>query len=75
MKGGHCLKTWSKTQALVAKSSGEAELYAVVRGAAEALGMATLAQDLGQKVEIQLHIDALAAKGMIERNVAVCEGS
>ena len=29
--------------------------------------MATLAKDLGRKVEIQLHIDALAAKGMIER--------
>ena len=67
MCGSHCLKTWSKTQALVAKSSGEAELYAVVKGAAEALGMATLAKDLGRKVEIQLHIDALAAKGMIER--------
>ena len=67
MRGGHCIKTWSKTQALIAKSSGEAELYAVVRGAAEALGMATLAKDMGKKVEIQLHIDALAAKGMIER--------
>ena len=67
MIGKHCLKTWSKTQALIAKSSGEAELYAVVKGAAEALGMATLAQDLGRKVGIQLHIDALAAKGMIER--------
>ena len=67
MCGDHCLKAWSKTQAIVAKSSGEAELYAVVRGATEALGMATLAGDLGRKVEIQLHIDALAAKGMIER--------
>ena len=42
MRGTHCLKTWSKTQALIAKSSGEAELYAVVKGAAEALGMVTL---------------------------------
>ena len=67
MCGGHCLKTCSKTLAFIAKSSGEAELYAVVKGAAEALGMATLAQDLGRKVGIQLHIDALAAKGMIER--------
>ena len=47
MRGGHCLKTWGKTQAIVAKSSGEAELYAVVRGATEALGMAALAKDLG----------------------------
>ena len=67
MRGSHCLKAWSKTQALIAKSSGEAELYAVVRGATEAMGMVTLAKDLGTKVQIQLHIDALAAKGMIER--------
>ena len=45
MRGTHCLKTWSKTQALIAKSSGEVELYAVVRGATEALGMMTLAKD------------------------------
>ena len=61
------MKTWSKNQAIVAKSSGEAKLYAVTRGATEALGMATLPNDLGRKVDIQLHIDALAAKGMIER--------
>ena len=67
MCGSHCLKTWSKTQALVAKSSGEAELYAVVRGATEALRMATLAKDLGRTMSVRLHIDALAAKGMIER--------
>ena len=67
MRGSHCLKTWSKTQAIIAKSSGEAELYAVIRGATEALGMATLARDLGGKVNLQLHVDALAAKGMIER--------
>ena len=67
MCGTHCLKTWSKTQAIVAKSSGEAELYAVIKGAAEALGMVTLGMDLGKRMEIQLHIDAMAAKGMIER--------
>ena len=59
MIGKHCLKTWSKTQALVAKSSGEAELYAVVKGAAEALGMVTLARDLGRK----------ASRGRKKRNL------
>ena len=67
MRSGHCLKTWSKTQAIVAKSSGDSELYAVVRGATEALGMAILVKDLGRKVEIQLHIGALAANGLMER--------
>ena len=43
MKGGHCLKTWSKTQAIVAKSSAESELYGVVRGTVEGIGMLTMA--------------------------------
>ena len=48
MAGKHCLKAWSKTQAIVAKSSEEAELYAVVRGATESLGVATLYHDFGK---------------------------
>ena len=34
-RGMHCLRTWSKTQALVAKSSAESELYALVRASCE----------------------------------------
>ena len=68
MRGRHCLKAWSKTQAIVAKSSAEAELYGVVRGATEALGMTTLVRDLGgEEMQIQLHLDAMAAKGIVER--------
>ena len=65
--GSHTLKTWSKTQALVAKSSGEAELYGIVRGACEGLGLSTLFKDLGCDVKVRVHIDASAAKGMVER--------
>ena len=65
MLGGHCLKTWSKTQAIVAKSSAEAELYGVVRGATEGLGMVTLIGDMGCKIGVQMHLDASAAKGII----------
>ena len=67
MIGSHCLKTWSKTQAIIAKSSAEAELYGVVRGATESLGMCTFMADLGRKVLIRMNIDAAAAKGIIER--------
>ena len=67
MIGDHCLKTWSKTQAIIAKSSAEAELYGVVRGATEALGMCSLMADLGRRVWIRMNIDAAAAKGIIER--------
>ena len=67
MLGSHCIKTWSKTQAVIAKSSAEAELYGVVRAATEGLGMATLMGDFGKQAKLQLHLDAAAAKGIIER--------
>ena len=67
MLGAHCLKTWSKTQAIIARSSAEAELYGVVRGATEGLGMITLMRDMGVDAKLQLHLDAAAAKGIIER--------
>ena len=61
------MKTWAKTQAIIAKSSAEAELYGVVRGATEAIGMSTLLGDMGISVSIQMHLDAAAAKGIVER--------
>ena len=42
MIGSHCIKSWSKTQAVIATSSAEAELYAVVLGGTDGLGMITL---------------------------------
>ena len=36
--GDHVLATWSVTQAIQALSSGEAEFYALLKGAVEALG-------------------------------------
>ena len=54
--GEHCLKNWSKTQAIIAKSSAEAELYGVVRGATESLDMSILMKDFGgSQFQIQLH--------------------
>ena len=68
MVGQNCLKIWSKTQAIIAKSSAEAELYGVVRGATGSLGMSTLIKDLGgSQLKIQLHLVATAAKGIVER--------
>ena len=67
MVGYHCIKTWSKTQAVIAKSSAESELYGVVRGACEALGIKTLCQDMGSEVGIVLELDATAAKGILDR--------
>ena len=45
--GAHLIRTYPKTQATVAKSSGESELYAVARASAEGLGIAILLTDLG----------------------------
>ena len=68
MVGQHCLKTWSNTQAIIAKSSAEAELYGVVCDATESLGMSTLIKDLGgSQLQIELHLGTTAAKGIVER--------
>ena len=62
MIGSHCLKTWSKTQGLIAKSSAEAKLYGTVKASTAALGVQTFMEDLGEKYDAQIHIDAAAAK-------------
>lgn len=67
MLGNHCMTSWSKTQEMITKSSAEAELYAVVRGGTEGLGMLTLLKDMGQQANLQLHLDATAAKSTVER--------
>ena len=59
---GACLKTWSTTQTVVARSSGEAEYCAAVKGAAE--GMLA---DLGLKVTIEVHTDSSACRGICNR--------
>lgn len=65
--GNHCIKAWSKTQAVIAKSSAESELYGVVRGACEGLGVKTLCEDMGSQVSVRLELDATAAKGILDR--------
>ena len=66
-RGTHCIKTWSKTQAVIAKSSAESELYGVVCGACEAFGTKTLCEDLGESLSIVLELDATAANGILDR--------
>ena len=67
MYGPCCIKSWSKTQNTVAQSSAEAELIATVKGATEAIGVLSLAKDLGIECSIRMHIDASAALGIVER--------
>ena len=63
----HSIKSWSKTQASVAVSSGESELYATLKAAAETLGMLSIMKDLGWNISGEIWRDASAALGTINR--------
>ena len=65
--GTHPLKHWSATQRAVSLSSGEAELGAILKGAAEGLGMQSLAADHGEEIRLKLWTDASAAIGICSR--------
>ena len=67
MFGSHCLKTWSSTQSVIALSSGEAEFYGIVRGAAQGLGSRSMFGDLGVAVSLRVMTDASAATGIAVR--------
>ena len=65
--GGGMMKSWSSTQASTAMSSGEAEYYAMVKGASEALGIQALAADLGWSWKVRMWVDSPAAKSIASR--------
>ena len=69
MKGDHCIKYWSKTQANIVLSTAEAELVALVKGVCEAKGVAAVMKDMTDKDAgaIGVYTDASAAKGMAQR--------
>ena len=69
MLGAHTLKSWSTNQAVLALSSGEAEYYAIVKAQSVALGIRSLAADLGITFECAIAIksDASAAIGISSR--------
>ena len=64
---GSAVKSWSSTQSTLALSSGEAESYALVKTAAEALGVQALAADLGWSMRVRIFVDSAAAKAMASR--------
>ena len=61
------LKAWSRTQPLIVLSSGESELAAVTKAAAEALGIQSVLSDFGVSVKIEIHSVATAAIGICKR--------
>ena len=67
MRGGHCIKHWSTTQATVALSNGEAELGGICRGASHGLGLQSVAHDLRIDLNVEVLTDATAAIGICRR--------
>ena len=67
MFGDHMLKSWSTTQQVIAMSSGEAELYALIKGASQIKGMMTQFKEWGTEVNGIIRTDASAALGMVHR--------
>ena len=57
MRGGHCLKVWT----------GEGELYAAVKTAAEGLVIQNVSTDLGIACGLNLHLDASATTCLVNR--------
>ena len=67
MVSGHLVKSWSTTQPMIALSSGEAELYALVKAAAQAKDLCNLMADFGYETKITVHTDSTAAIGIVHR--------
>ena len=66
--GSHCIKSWSTNQTIIALSSAEAELYALLKGASQTLGLQSMAADFGDIIQAGLWSDASAAIAISQRS-------
>ena len=64
---GQWVQSWSKDQSKVARSSGEAELYACNLGASKGLGLQTVMKELGWTYGLRVQVDANATIGTLHR--------
>ena len=67
MWSGQFVTTWSKTTGVLALSSGESELAAVVRAATEGLGLQSILRDSDLCGHVAINSDATAATEMVHR--------
>ena len=67
MLGTHLVKHWSNTPSVVALSGAEAELYGVVRGATQGIGLQSIARDQGETLDLEVLTDSSAAMGVCMR--------
>ena len=67
MHGSHAPKHLSKTLSTVCLSSGEAKLRGIGDGLARAIGLQSIARDMGLRWRIDLYTDATAAVSIARR--------
>ena len=67
MHGRRCIIHWSKTQPVVALSSGEAEPNAVLKGSSEVLGVQSMMREVGDVKNVLVRTDSGACVGMVHR--------
>lgn len=65
--GKALVKALSRTQLLIALSSGESEFAAVAKAAAEDIGVRSVLGDFDHQVTMEMHSDATAAIGICKR--------
>ena len=65
--GDHVVKSWSSTQTAIALNTGEAELYALNKVAAQSLGLQSLLADVGVDMSVRLHTDATTGHAIATR--------
>ena len=66
--GGNALRTYSSVQNTIARSSGESELYAMLRAATHVKHIISIALDFGDKLDGTIMVDATAAIGITGRS-------
>ena len=70
MIGTHWLKSRSATQKIIALSSGEAELVAIVKMSTELIGMMSMFLDWDRNLGARVFADSNAALGVVRRRGA-----
>ena len=65
--GSHAVKSLSATQAVVPLSSGGVEFYGLVKTPSNAMGLRSVAADLGVGLGIRVRTVSSAAKGIASR--------
>ena len=65
--GQHTICHWSRTQATIALSSGEAELNAALKAGCETLFLQNVSDELGEHLGAEIKGDSSASRGILLR--------